>query len=154
MRFYLDTEFNGHGGELLSLALVSEWVQVPTVPHKQEFHWYAARRMRSQPIQWVRENVMPVVRAHFLSAHMFEYDFRGFIQRWPGMDVYCDWHDDARHFCELLSGETYEESLDFPVTIHILKTPPGEPVSRVPHNALEDARALRDWHEAILLKAA
>lgn len=83
MRLYLDTEFNGHGGELISLALVT---------------------------------------------------------------IICDWPVDAMHFCASLAGQDFESSLDFPCEIKILRTPPGQSVSLIPHYALEDARALRHWH--------
>lgn len=155
MRFYLDTEFNGHGGGLVSLALVSQWVDDYRQPpgHKKDFRWYAARRLSAQPVPWVAENVMPVLRTHILSDQVFRYEFQQFIERFLIPEIVCDWHMDAVHFCGLLQGEDYASSLDFPCTIRILKTPEGQPISAVPHNALEDAIALRDWHDSILAAA-
>lgn len=165
MRFYLDTEFNGQCGELISLALVSEWQPWDTIgglsPHPDHgrggkwhtYQFYCARRTKTPLKEWVREHVMPVLQIPQLSHEDFRACFLSFISCFPDCEIVCDWHADAQHFCDLLSGPTYESSLDFPCTIRILKTPPEGPLSVVPHNALEDAKALRDWHEALLRAA-
>jgi len=151
MRFYLDTEFNGFGGELISLALVSEWVQVPMAQegHKMCHEFYAARKITKPHVEWVKEHVLPVLRTHIMSPVTFKYEFQKFIQNFPECEVICDWHTDAILFYEMLSGHDYASSLDFPCTTRVLRTPKGFPVSALPHNALEDARALREWHESV-----
>lgn len=154
MRFFLDTEFNGHGGELISIALISEWQSLPGVPHhKTYYEFYAAQKIHAPYVPWVEENVFPKLRTRRLQPGELKFSFQKFVERFPGAEIVCDWHVDAVHFCGLLSGEDYGASLDFPCTIRILKTPEGQPVSSLPHNALEDARALRDWYDS-LSKAA
>lgn len=153
MRFYLDTEFNGQRGELISLALVSEWSTMAATGQKFEHYFYAAQRIKSQPTEWVREHVIPVLRTPILSRARFRDEFQSFVKSFAESEFICDWHADAEHFCQMLSGRDYQTSLDFPCAIRILKTPSGVPVSKLPHNALEDARALRDWHQALLLAA-
>lgn len=153
MRFYLDTEFNGHRGELISLALVSEPMQIPMAQPGQVQHieFYQARHIKSTPNDWVREHVIPVLRTPLLPPARFKQHFHDFIVKYPHCEVICDWHADAEYFCSLLDGHDYGSSLDLPCVVRIIKTPSeGGPVSATPHNALEDARALCEWYEALL----
>jgi len=152
VRFYLDTEFNGHRGELISLALVSEWSPVAMTSQKFSHEFYAARHIKSVPNDWVKEHVMPVLRTPVLTPTMFKAKVQEFIVRFPESEIICDWHADAEHFASLLDGHDYGSSLDFPCVIRIIRTPKeGGPRSETPHNALEDARGLRDWYESLLL---
>jgi hypothetical protein len=153
MRFYLDTEFNGHGGELISMALVSELIHAGWAIGRS-IEWYGARRIKSPIVPWVAENVMPVLSTRQLSPEEFRGEFLMFISCYENCEIICDWHTDAEHFCTMLAGRDYGSSLDFPCMIRILRTPPGAPApAAIPHNALQDARALRDWYEPILRAA-
>jgi hypothetical protein len=137
--FYLDTEFNGHGGQLLSLALVSPcgetFYEVCTLP---EYNTYNP---------WVLEHVVPKfgklsVPYVELRDHLYK-----FLIDFDNPEIICDWHKDAVHFLELLEGPDYGSSLDYACRITILKTPSfGGPVSKDPHNAMADATALMEWH--------
>lgn len=139
MRFYLDTEFNGFGGELISLALIS-----PDGPQM-----YSGVQCLALIDPWVSQHVMPVLRLGTMwPKKTFRSMFHAFITQFKNPEIICDWHADAGYFCDLLAGEDYGSSLDFECRITILKTPPGQPVSLLPHNALEDARALMVWHVA------
>lgn len=137
-KLYLDTEYNGFGGKLISMALVG---------HKD--HWYQARMIRGALDPWVKEYVMPVLDTKPVSHDYFKAEFRAWVTRFNNPEIICDWHADAEHFCHMLRGSDHESSLDYPCSITILKTPPGQPVSAKPHNALADAVALRDWHAMI-----
>lgn len=155
---YLDTEFNGFGGDLISLALVSE----PVKRHQMLRHlgettsheFYRAVLCKGPVDSWVQQNVMPVLRIAPLMPALFRGEFHDFISKYDNPEIICDWHADAAHFCNMLAGPDYGTSLDFPCKITILKTPSGQPVSATPHNALEDARALMNWHTGLLEKAA
>lgn len=139
MRLYLDTEFNGHGGELISMAVVSAYGH----------SWYYAKRLSCPPDEWVFKHVLPQIdEDSYLHPGIFRLDFQRWIKDFDNPEIICDWHADAEHFCKMLEGPDYTTSLDFPCRITILKTPPGQPVSAAPHNALADAIALRDWHNA------
>lgn len=143
MKLYLDTEFNGHGGELISMALVS----APPLAHE----WYGGLDpvALQAPIEpWVKEHVIPVISGggiHCFHKASLREVFHAWISKFTNPEIICDWHADAAHFCAMLEGPDFGTSLDFPCTITILKTPPGQPISAVPHNALEDARALMRW---------
>lgn len=138
-RLYLDTEFNGFGGELMSLALVS--------PYGDKF--YKARKWSAPTEPWVAEHVVPVMDVDPEDDLWFRTGFHEFVGRFKNPTIFCDWHADAAHFCEMLAGADYGSSLDFPCMITLLKTPPGQPVSARPHNALADAVALMQWHESL-----
>lgn len=142
MRLYLDTEYNGFGGELISMAIVSP------AGHR----WYGARAPVFPVDPWVAENVMP--KLEFGRPMMTDREFRDslhvFLHQFDDPEIVCDWHADAGLFCSLLQGETFDSSLDYACRITILRTPPGQPVSEIPHNAVADAEALMRWNEARL----
>ena len=141
MRFYLDTEFNGHGGELISLALVS--------PEGPEF--YAAKTIDPPADPWALQHVFTVIGIrpeNTLRPLIFKSHFQQFIVRFPEAEIIADWHGDLVHFLQLLQGPTFDSTLSYQCTLKIINTPDGEPVSEIPHNALADARALMKWYEA------
>ena len=136
MRLFLDTEFNGFGGELISVALMPEdgpsFYEVCTLP------------VRLDP--WVREHVVPLLGKESMSYDALRLNFHFYIREYIDPEVICDWHADAGHFCDLLAGNDYGSSLDFACRLRIVKTPNGVPVSSMPHNALADAEALKNWY--------
>jgi hypothetical protein len=141
---YLDTEFNGHGGDLISLALVSPCGRV----------WYAAQCSPSDDVKydpWVQDHVIPVLGTRLLLPAIFKNSFLDFIEEFDNPTIICDWHADAAHFLSLLAGPDYGSSLDYACEIVILKTPPAPkgPHSANPHNALADAVALMVWRRGL-----
>ena len=155
MRYFLDTEYNGWRGELLSLALVPE-------DGGEEFYvtldWPG-------PVQlWVQENVIPyldMVPEALLSPRLMAQDAAGELSQWlireqeahffgrnesGRIEVLADWPEDISQMCSLLTigpGLTVDVP---PLTFRLLRIPGFSTAanSRVPHNALHDARALRD----------
>lgn len=136
-KLYLDTEFNGFGGALLSMALVS--------PQGDEFYQVVAPPSLVDP--WVQTHVMPKMYQKPVALRDFKDLLHVFLLKFSDPEVICDWHADAVHFCASLSGIDYGTSLDYACKISILKTPPGQPTSLDPHNALADAKALMAWNE-------
>lgn len=143
MNLYLDTEFNGHGGPLLSLALAR--------PDANDT-WYGVWTLSSDTITpWVAENVVPRLDAMHPERGPDDHlraSLHGYLSYIKDDDVhvYADWPADFEHFTRLLCGPSYDKALYFPCTMHLLVTPDGEPKPAVPHNALSDAIALMDWH--------
>lgn len=135
---YLDTEFNGFGGELISMALVS-----PS-GHK----WYAAKKLVRDPEvnDWVAANVIPKLETEQLDLEEFKRSFRKFIGWFDNPTIICDWHQDALHFCELLGGDSHDRQMNFACSIRLVQPPPDKPKSENPHNALADAIGLMEWH--------
>jgi hypothetical protein len=138
MKLFLDTEFNGFGGQLISIALAPEGNGSP---------FYEVLPLPEVVNPWVKENVVPFLEKPWRSRDLVRRYFHQYLKQFRAPEIVCDWHADAEHFCALLAGDDYGSSLDFECTIRILKTPPGQPPkAKVPHNALYDAIAFRDWY--------
>lgn len=140
MKFYLDCEFNGFGGELISLALVSADLE------KRFYGVLPYEHMQLDP--WVAEHVIPVLHkkpkslkpkfSNDLSCFLLENAVKNEIT------IVADWPDDIRYLCEsLIIGPG--RSVNTPNIIFILDRVTlvnTAEFSLVPHNALEDAIAL------------
>lgn len=136
MKLFLDTEFNGFGGKLMSMALVPEDVNLPV--------FYYELEMTDQLEPWVRDNVVPHMshvpcsRSEFqdkLSCYLFM-----FIN---GCTIVADWPDDIKYFCEsLITGPG--ERIMMPTKINFELNLAIEYESKIPHNALHDAIGIRN----------
>ena len=148
MRLFLDTEFNGQDGELISIALVSD----------DNREWYRINAMRDEPTDpWVAEHVIPklyactepLTREHALYGNL-AIDLKSFLyeSQCLGAEIIADWPADFEHFASLLSSFGAQDGFKeaFPCTMTLINTPELHP--EVQHNALSDARALRDWYVA------
>jgi hypothetical protein len=141
MRYFLDTEFNEFGGELISLAMVSDVGQ----------SLYAVFGC-DNPGQWVAANVMPILEDCPVPANLIIRDKRSAaraIALWLAYDfdpiIVTDWPDDIRHFCELIITGPGEMvgigGLRF--EMHRVDAYPTAIPGAVQHNAWWDAVALR-----------
>lgn len=144
MRYFLDTEYNGFGGALLSLALVPD-------DGGEEFYVTLAH---DAPLDaWVERNVLPYLdtvppglSSPRLSRAAAAEALATWLQHDPAPEIVADWPEDLAHFAMLLvtgPGQMHAVpplSLRFE-PLHNFSTAAN---SAVPHNALHDARALRD----------
>jgi hypothetical protein len=144
MRYYLDTEFDGHGGVLLSLALIQEG--------GLSLHVRTAERAIDP---WVIANVEPLMDAH--DADMIGDDvppnnIGSYIRRFLGEDqepvIIADSPVDIGRFCEALSTGEHGgwASADYPLMtfeVHNVDCYPTTLPGAVQHNAWWDAMALR-----------
>jgi hypothetical protein len=142
MRYFLDTEFNGFGGALISLALVREdgeslyllydlttpidpWVSRTVVP-----------RLTRQPRAVPARKVSPIDGAWAIAQ---------FLGADKSPDIIADWPDDVRLFCQAIMtapGATVPlERLRFDILR--VEPYPTELEGAVEHNAWWDAMALR-----------
>jgi hypothetical protein len=145
MRYFLDTEFNGFGGELISLALVPEHGD-------QEF--YAVLPLPQALHPWVERNVVPYLNAvpPGLSSNPIQrHDAAGEVASYLSGDehpvIVADWPDDIAHFCSLLVTKAGDMVPVGSLTFEFVSSPgfSTAAISKVPHNALHDARALREF---------
>jgi hypothetical protein len=142
-KLYLDTEFNGFGGKLISLALVP-WPSKSAVGN-----WYECMESADPYEPWVAENVIPILGKPPISKNEFRASFVKFVQWFDCPEIIADWHTDVMHFCQLLEGDSFQESVPFGGKFTIIQTPEGEPKPSIPHNALSDAQALMEWHQGL-----
>lgn len=138
-RYFLDTEFNEFGGQLISLALVGE----------DGREVYAATECE-KPGAWVSENVIPIIKcvgADPINVDPAEF---GAVIQWFLRDdktptIIADWPDDIRYFCQaVITGPG--EMVNIPrLQFQMLRVDayPTDLPGAVQHNALWDARALR-----------
>jgi hypothetical protein len=144
VRYFLDTEFNGFGGELISLALVPEYGD-------QEYYVVIPLETPAEP--WVERHVMPYLeRVPPLSFNRLDrvaaaHDIAAFLSTDDDPVIVADWPEDIALFCRLLLvGAT--DIVDVQSICFEFRRTPGFSTARnskVPHNALHDARALRDF---------
>lgn len=137
MRLFLDTEFNGFNGRLMSMALVPEDASKP--------EFYKELEIKEQLHPWVRDNVAPHMFLVPVSFGEFQNALANYLRDVGDCTVVADWPDDIRHFCEsLITGPgmmiSMKHNIKFELDFGIHYQ------SAVPHNALHDARAIRDFY--------
>lgn len=138
MKLYLDTEFNGFGGELMSLGLV------PADPSLPEF--YRVVKWTAPVDPWVQQHVVPFLGREQEEREVVARDLAAFLGSVAQPVVVADWPDDFSHLMGLLitGPGLMVAAPDFDMEFRRLPGFNTASTSRIPHNALEDARALRD----------
>lgn len=143
LRYFLDTEYNGWGGALLSLALV---------PDDGE-ELYLTLDWQGELEPWVERHVVPYLDAvpePLISTRMNRPDAARSVAHYLAGDpdplIVADWPEDIAQLSMLLvtgpgvMAEVPGVTFRF-VSLTGFSTAAN---SKVPHNALHDARALRD----------
>jgi hypothetical protein len=144
VRYFLDTEYNGWGGALLSLALV---------PEDRGEELYLTLAWDGALEQWVERNVVPYldsVPESLFSPRMSRADAARMVAHYlvgdPDPLIVADWPEDIAQMSALIvtgpgvMAEVPRLRFEF-VALSGFSTAAN---SKVPHNALHDARALRD----------
>jgi len=144
MRYFLDTEYNGFGGALLSLALVPE-------VGSEEFYVTLSCNVALDP--WVERHVVPyldTVPMALQSPRLSRLAAAEALAAWLANDpdplIVADWPEDLAQLAMLM---VIGPGRMIPVpglTMQFAALPGFSTAanSAVPHNALHDARALRD----------
>lgn len=137
MKLFLDTEFNGFQGKLISLALVPENDSAP--------EFYRELEIKDQLEPWVRDNVVPHLILKPLSFSEFQTELAIYLWSIGECTIIADWPDDIRYFCEsLITGPGMRITIIHKIKFELDLSINYE--SLVPHNALYDARAIRDFY--------
>ena len=145
MRYFLDTEFNGFAGELISLALVPEF---------GDHEFYAVLPLPETVHGWLRRNVLPYLDAvpqGLAMGPISRADAALEIAHYLSGDadpvIVADWPEDIAHFCMLLVTSPGDMVQTGSLRFEFVSSPGFSTAvnSKVPHNALHDARALRDF---------
>lgn len=145
MRYFLDTEFNSFGGALISLALVPE--------HGDE-EFYALLALPDPLHPWVERHVIPYLKSvppgidtRTLTRREAAAEIAHYLQHDNDPVIVADWPDDIGYFCHLLVTEAGDMAPTGSLRFEFVSSPgfSTAATSKVPHNALHDARALRDF---------
>jgi hypothetical protein len=143
LRYFLDTEYNGWGGALLSLALVPD--------NGEEL--YLTLDWACTLEEWVERNVIPyldTVPEQLVSPRLNRADAAREVAHYLAGDddplIVADWPEDVALFNALLVTGPGVMAEVPELTFRLIQLPGFSTAanSKVPHNALHDARALRD----------
>lgn len=145
MRYFLDTEFNGFGGALISLALVPEYGD-------QDF--YTSLPLPDAVHPWVERHVIPYLRSvppgidHQLIREQAAEHIAAYLDGDPDPVILADWPEDLAYFCALLVTAPGNMVAINGLRLELVNASGFSSAanSRVPHNAWHDARAFRDFY--------
>ena len=136
MRYFLDTEFNGFGGELISIALVPE--DDGLAP------FYGAVECQD-PTPWVLEQIIPRLDVEPVTRSRLVDQFAAYLIDDPEPVLVADWPEDIAHAARLLiigpglMKPVRNIRFDL-VDPSLVSSGTG---SAIPHNAYHDALRLR-----------
>ena len=131
-KIFIDCEFDGFGGPLISMGLVNS--------NGKEFY----EVVDHGPIKdsWVMENVIPILHKESVPYDVFQERLYRWLKPQCPFTLIADWPDDIRYFLESIMtgpGRMMDfSSLHFEVHRRWLHTKE----SVILHNALSDARAI------------
>jgi len=132
MNLWIDCEWNSFGGELISIALVDE-----------DGNYFYRSLDCENPHPWVAEHVIPVIGIEPINKAQLQSELQDFLCCYPAVHIIADWPQDIERFCDLLITGPGTRLDTPPLTMAILRI---DSVSKVPHNALEDAKAFKETH--------
>lgn len=132
---FLDCEFDGFDGELISMAMVSS--------SGNEFY----EVLHTKPTnKWVIDNVMPKLGQSSINDIEFSKRLHEFLKKHTGQIIVADSPADFKHlltWLEWIEGDKYQY---LNLEIKMQFTPSGAYTPENPHNALSDAKALMKWY--------
>lgn len=143
MRYFLDTEYNGIGGALLSLALVPD----------DGDELYLTFKSSDPLLDWVERNVVPYLDSvpeqlscPRLSREHASHALERYLRHDEEPLIFADWPEDISQFCNLMvtGPGSMIDMRHVTFCLAPMSNFSTAANSKVPHNALHDARALRD----------
>lgn len=143
MRYYIDTEFNGTGGQLLSIALVRQ----------DGAHFYEVLHAHELVVPWVQQHVAPHFGREPVARLQAVKKMQKFLRKDKGPHIFiADWPEDISHFCAMLLRDHGKRNDPFQFACLLLNLPGFDTAaaSETPHNALADAQSLTAFVEANL----
>lgn len=162
MRYFLDTEFFGYGGEIISLALVPENTgskdELYIAFDQKELEAESWISDDHETRKWVRHNVLPIIDASYATAERIGQRRSDIEALWPArLDAYfaddphphiiADFPSDIHYFSHLLITSRFGDAIRNVrnVTFEWVRDDayPTDLAGAVQHNALWDARALK-----------
>lgn len=141
MRYYLDAEFNGFGGPLISIALAPE--------RTDHLSFYGAVAC-SQPTPWVARHVLPVLDIEPIAYAELQWAFADYLSSDAEPVLIADWPEDIVHAARLLATNDGRRLITSAVSFQLAEVVnfSSAELSERPHNAYYDAMALRSFCQA------
>jgi hypothetical protein len=136
-RLYLDTEYNGFAGPLISIALY--W------PGGEE-DFYEVVEVPADPIPFVAQHVIPILRKEPVGYDLVKAGLRSYLMGIEEPHFIADFPEDIMHLCAMLCGPNGEQFNIPRYTMEMVVTPDLSPHWPDRHNALADAHGLGKWH--------
>lgn len=139
---FLDCEFNGFGGKLLSMGIVD---------NNDRIFYEILHHDNIQYDPWVRDNVLPILNVDNHAIYREPVPYKMFKQRlqeylsfyFEGFNLVVDWPDDLRYFCESIILEP-GIMMNIPKFTSLMTREIGTSGAKPQHNALSDAIAIRN----------
>lgn len=142
---FLDCEFNGHNGRLISMAMVSnltgkEFYEVLHIPHDEYIH------------PWVITNVMPILNKPAISEEEFRSKFTDYMLKHSGEPVVADSPADFRYLLDYMHQIDEKNRYRYlSIELIMMFVVPDRtkywPHNPQEHNALSDAKTLLAWYD-------
>lgn len=131
-KIYIDCEFNGFAGELLSMALVAD--------SGEEFYEVIEHNFWEMN-DWVKQNVIPILNKEPIPAGRAWNRLWKYLSHFSDVVIIADHPADIKYFCEFIQNDRGGympcPNLEFKLVKGVNYS------SDIPHNALEDARAIK-----------
>ncbi|GAA5004000.1 hypothetical protein GCM10023206_08090 [Acinetobacter puyangensis] len=132
MKLFLDCEFNGFGGELISLALVDE-----------EGQFFYEVLPCATPKDWVSQHVLPKLNKAPITKQDFQKKLAQFLNQYTDLHIIADWPEDLSLFSRALILSAGKCMVTPPLIMELwLQQDQVSIFSETPHYALSDAQAL------------
>ncbi len=134
---YVDTEFNGFAGELISLGIF-EPLSLST--------FYSLVKVPENPHPWVLEHVLSKTEGEeVLGEELTRKSLWDFTKSFDNVVFVADWPEDLGHVAMLMCGpDGFRPSIQF--EMKLIKSRHQQLTN--PHHALADARDLGTWAHA------
>lgn len=143
MLYFLDCEFNGFGGELISLALSGEAGELYLARTEAELNALEGH-------DWIAEHVLPFLsladaRPEVMPLEKFGRAIQAFLAGDKAPEIIADWPEDLMHLmqCLIIAPGQMVRIPDLSLRLMSASAYPTDMEEAVQHNALWDARALR-----------
>lgn len=133
MQAFIDCEFNGGHGELISMAIVSEDGQRV---------FYEVVEHKAPTEEWVAEHVMPILNKPAIPMAAFKERLKKFLDAFPKLTLIADHAADLFYFTQVIIGAEGWMMVEYQLDLRVDPAISAKK-STQKHNALEDAKALR-----------
>ncbi|MBE0438214.1 MAG: hypothetical protein IBX57_00410 [Gammaproteobacteria bacterium] len=140
MKLFIDCEYNGYKGELISMALVDELGKT----------FYEVVHLPTSIDNWVHKNVVPHLNKKSISMEEFQAKLESFLSFYKDIHVISDWPEDIAYLMKAMVTGPGTRIDTPPFTCEVRRDIDG--IGETPHNALSDALALRDDYNRTIMQ--